>query len=72
MEKVKKVAEQLKILSNPKNLEGITQFGISPDKTLGVSISRVKKRGCPKKTIYYQRCKAMNTHNCGKIYAPSI
>lgn len=33
-----KIIKKLKSLSNPKNVEGMARFGISPDKTFGITI----------------------------------
>ncbi len=39
----KDVIEKLKSLSNPKNVEGMARFGISSNKTLGVSVPKLRK-----------------------------
>lgn len=39
----KDVIEKLKSLSNPKNVEGMARFGISKNKTLGVSVPELRK-----------------------------
>lgn len=37
-EEAKKIIAELKNLSNPKNVEGMSRFGINPNNTLGISI----------------------------------
>ncbi len=39
----KDVIEKLKSLSNPKNVEGMARFGISPNKTLGIPVPELRK-----------------------------
>ena len=41
--KYEEVMKQLKSLSNPKNVEGMARFGISPENTYGVSIPNLRK-----------------------------
>jgi len=38
-----KIIKKLKSLANPKNVEGMARFGISSQKTLGVSIPVLRK-----------------------------
>jgi len=37
------ILERLKSLSNPKAIEGVAKYGITPDKTYGVSIPNLRK-----------------------------
>jgi 3-methyladenine DNA glycosylase AlkD len=45
--KVDKILEELRSLSNPKNVEGMARFGINPKNNLGVSVTTI--RGLAKK-----------------------
>ncbi len=40
---VNRIIKKLKSLSNPVNVEGMKRFGISPDKTFGISIPELRK-----------------------------
>jgi len=42
-QELKYIIKKLKSLSNPKNREGMTRFGINPNNTLGVSIPILRK-----------------------------
>lgn len=39
------VLKKLKFMSNPKNVEGMTRFGINPKNTYGVSMPELRKMG---------------------------
>jgi len=38
-----RIMEELKSLSDPKNVEGMARFGVSPDKTFGISIPNLRR-----------------------------
>jgi 3-methyladenine DNA glycosylase AlkD len=40
---LREILEKLKSLSNPKAIEGMTRFGITPKRTFGVSIPNLRK-----------------------------